>query len=132
MNAYLVCSAILVLLYAALSLYVSMMRGRLKIGIGPGPDPSGPLNKAVRAHGNSAEYTPLFVALFLYFLTTGASGWITWVVIVITVCRVLHPFGMLLSPDFNRPPHALRAIGALGTYVGCALLGVALLMRASM
>jgi hypothetical protein len=39
---------------------------------------------------------------------------------------------MLLSPDFNRPPHVLRAIGALGTYVGGALLGVALLMRAAM
>jgi uncharacterized membrane protein YecN with MAPEG domain len=132
MNAYLVCSGILVLVYSALSLYVSLMRGRLKIGIGPGPDLSGPLNKAVRAHGNSAEYTPLFVALFLYFLMAGASGWITWAVIGITLCRVLHPIGMLLSPDFNRPPHALRAIGALGTYVGGALLGVALLMRATL
>jgi len=66
------------------------MRGATKTGIGAGDDPSGPLNKAVRAHGNAAEYIPIFVALFLYLLQSGASGWIKWVVIIITVCRVLQ------------------------------------------
>jgi uncharacterized protein len=130
MNAYLICSAILVLLYFALALNVSLTRQRTKTGIGTGTDLSGPLNKAVRAHGNAAEYVPIFVALFLYFLMSGAGGWITWVVVIVTICRVSHAMGMLMTPSFNAPPHPLRALGALGTYLGGFALGVALLMRA--
>ena len=54
------------LLYFALALNVSLTRQRTKTGIGTGSDLSGPLNKAVRAHGNAAEYVPVFVTLFLY------------------------------------------------------------------
>ena len=132
MNAYLICSAILVILYFALSVHVSMTRGRTKTGIGTGNDPSGPLSKAVRAHGNAAEYVPIFVALFLYFLMSGASGWITWVVVIVTISRVLHAMGMLMTANFNGPPHPLRAVGAMGTYLGGFALGIALLMRALM
>jgi uncharacterized membrane protein YecN with MAPEG domain len=88
----------------------------------------------VRAHGNAAEYVPIFVALFLYFLLAGAApgGWIAWVAIIVTACRVLHALGMLMTQSFNRQPHPLRAIGATGTYVGGLALGVALLMAALM
>lgn len=129
---YLICSGLLVLLYFVLALNVSMTRKRTKTGIGPGSDPSGPMSKAMRAHGNAAEYIPLFVALFLYFLMSGAGGWILWVVIGVTVSRFLHAIGMLVTPSFNAPPHALRALGALGTYIGGLLFGAALLMRALM
>jgi uncharacterized membrane protein YecN with MAPEG domain len=84
----------------------------------------------VRAHGNAAEYIPIFVALFLYFLLSGAGGWIAWVAVGVTVCRILHALGMLMTRSFNAPPHPLRAIGALGTYIGGFALGIALLMRA--
>jgi uncharacterized membrane protein YecN with MAPEG domain len=129
MNPYLVCSAILVILYFLLALNVSMARRREKVGVGAGTDPSGSLNKAVRAHGNAAEYIPIFVALFLYFLLAGSGGWITWVVIIVTISRVAHALGMLMTSTFNAPPHPLRALGALGTYVGGFALGVALLLR---
>ena len=125
---YLVCSAILVILYFLLALNVSMTRRRTKIGVGTGDDPSGPLNKAVRAHGNASEYIPIFVVLFFYFMTTGAGGWITWVVVAVTVCRILHAIGMFTSADLNRPS-VPRFIGSLGTYLGGLLLGIALLMR---
>ena len=127
---FLVCSAILVILYFVLALNVSLTRRRTKTGIGGGEDPAGPMNKAVRAHGNAAEYVPIFVALFLYFLLTDAGGWIAWVAIVVTACRVLHALGMLMTESFNRPPHPLRAIGALGTYLGGLALGLALFMAA--
>ena len=129
---FLVCSAILVILYFALALNVSLTRRRTRTGIGTGDDPAGPMNKAVRAHGNAAEYVPIFVALFLYFLLSGArpGGWIAWVAVIVTVCRVLHALGMLMTQSFNRPPHPLRAVGALGTYVGGLMLGIALLMAA--
>lgn len=127
---FLVCSAILVLLYFALAINVSFTRRSTKTGIGAGPDPAGPMSKAVRAHGNAAEYVPIFVALFLYFLMSGAGGWVAWVAIIVTICRVLHAMGMYMSKDFNRPPHPLRSIGALGTYLGGFALGVALLISA--
>jgi len=129
---YLICSAVLVILYFALSLNVSLTRQRTKTGIGTGADPSGPLNKAVRAHGNAAEYVPIFVTLFLYFVLAGAGGWITWVVVIITISRVLHAMGMLLTRSFNAPPHPLRGIGAAGTYLGGFALGIALLMRVAL
>lgn len=130
MNAFLICSAVLVVLYFLLAVCVSFLRKRTKTGIGSGSDPSGPLNKAVRAHGNAAEYVPIFVALFLYFLLAGFGGWVVWVVIGVTICRVLHAMGMLMTTTFNRPPHPLRAIGAIGTYVGGLACGIALLLRA--
>jgi uncharacterized membrane protein YecN with MAPEG domain len=130
MNTFLICSAVLVLLYFVLALHVSLTRGRVKVGIGAGDDPSGPLSKAVRAHGNAAEYVPIFVALFLYFQLSAAGGWIAWVAIAITIGRVLHALGMLMTRTFNAPPHPLRSIGTLLTYVGGFALAVALLLRA--
>jgi uncharacterized membrane protein YecN with MAPEG domain len=128
MNTYLICSAILVIVYFLLAFNVSLARGSTKIGIGT-DEPQGKLNRAIRAHGNAAEYIPILVLLFLYFLSTGASGWITWVVIGVTACRVLHPISMFISPDLNRA-YAPRFIASAGTYVGGLALGVALLMRA--
>ena len=120
----------LVILYFALALNVSRMRGATKTGIGSGEDPSGPLNKAVRAHGNAAEYIPIFVALFLYLLLSGTGGWLEWVAVIITVCRVLQAMGMLMTKTFNAPPHPLRAIGSTGTYIGGFILGTTLILRA--
>lgn len=130
MRTYLICSAVLVILYFVLAFNVSRLRGQTKTGIGTGADPSGPLSKAVRAHGNAAEYTPLFVALFLYFLMSGAGGWIVWVAVIVTISRVLHAAGMLMTRTFQAAPHPLRAIGSVGTYVGGLALGAALLLRA--
>ena len=127
---YLLCSGALVILYFALALNVSRLRGQTKTGIGAGDDPSGPLNKAVRAHGNAAEFVPIFVALFLYFALSPAGAWVGWIVVIVTAARVLHALGMLMTTTFNAPPHPLRAIGALLTYVGGLALGAALLMRA--
>lgn len=130
MLVYLVCAGVLVILYFVLAANVSRLRGRTKTGIGGGDDPSGPLNKAVRAHGNAAEFIPIFVALFLYFSLSAPAGWIPWVVFIVTVARVFHAAGMLLTSTFSAPPHPLRAIGSLGTYLGGLALGVALLLRA--
>ena len=129
---YLLCTGVLVILYFALALNVSRMRGATKTGVGSGDDPSGPLNKAVRAHGNAAEYIPIFVALFLYLLLSGTGGWLEWVAVIITVCRILQAMGMLMTKTFNAPPHPLRAIGSTGTYIGGFILGVTLILRATL
>jgi uncharacterized membrane protein YecN with MAPEG domain len=131
MNIILLCTAVLVLLYFALALHVSLTRGRTKTGVGTGDDPDGPMSKAVRAHGNAAEYVPLFVALFVYLLLSQSGGWlIVTLVVIITVARVLHALGMLMTATFRAKPHPLRALGALGTYLGGFALGAVLLLRA--
>jgi uncharacterized protein len=131
MNIILLCTAVLVIFYFALSLNVSLTRGRTKTGIGPGDDPDGPMSKAVRAQGNAAEYVPLFVALFVYLLLSGSGGWfVVTTVVIITIARILHALGMLMTSTFRAKPHPLRGIGALGTYFGGFALGVVLLLRA--
>jgi uncharacterized membrane protein YecN with MAPEG domain len=129
MNIYVLCSAILVILHFVLAFNVSRLRGSLKIGIGSGEHHSGILNRSIRAHGNAAEFIPIFVVLFLYFSSIAASGWIVWVVMAATVSRILHPLGMFMSPDLNKP-QVFRFIGALGTYVCGLALGIALLVHA--
>jgi uncharacterized protein len=129
MNVYLVCSGVLVVVYFLLANHVSYMRVQTNVVIGNDDLPSGRLNRAIRAHGNASEYIPLFVALFLYFLVSGASGWISWVVVGVTICRVLHPIAIFIAPDLNQR-HFLRFIAAVGTYLGGIALGVALLLRA--
>jgi uncharacterized membrane protein YecN with MAPEG domain len=128
MNVYVLCSAILVILYFALSLNVSRLRASMSIGIGTGDHHSGILHKSIRAHGNAAEYIPILVLLFLYFNSVAATGWVVWVVIAVTVCRILHPLGMFMSADLSKK-QVFRFIGALGTYICGIALGVALLMR---
>jgi uncharacterized membrane protein YecN with MAPEG domain len=131
MKIILVSTAVLVLLYFALALHVSLTRGRTKTGIGTGDDPDGPMSRAVRAHGNAAEYIPLFVALFVYLVLTGADGWfVVTTAVIITVARILHALGMLMTSTFRAKPHPLRALGALGTYFGGFALGVIILLRA--
>ncbi len=131
MSVYLICSGILVIVYFLLANNVSLTRVRTNVGFGTDSDPMSPLNRAIRAHGNASEYIPLFVALFLYFLVSGASGWIGWVVVIVTICRVLHPISIFIAPDLNGR-HPLRFVSAVGTYLGGLALGVALLMRALM
>jgi uncharacterized membrane protein YecN with MAPEG domain len=129
MNVYVLCSAMLVILYFVLAFNVSRLRASKRIGIGMGDHPSGILHKSIRVHGNAAEYIPIFVLLFLYFNWVAASGWVMWAVIAATVCRFLHPLGMFMSPDLGKP-QVFRFIGAVGTYICGLALGIALLLRA--
>lgn len=129
MNVYALCSATLVILYFLLAFNVSMNRVRARTGVGAGSNSSGPLNKSIRAHGNAAEYIPLFVLLFLYFGFAGAASWIRWVVIAITLCRLMHPLSLYLSADLNKA-QPLRFVSSVGTYAGGLTLGIVLLLRA--
>jgi uncharacterized membrane protein YecN with MAPEG domain len=128
MNPLLLCSAALVLLYAALSFNVSRMRRKQRAL----PElPEAELTKAIRAHGNAAEYIPLFVALFLYMNSTlpGPNLYLTGVATLATASRFAHAAGML-RPASVADRHPLRFYGAIGTYVGLIALGLALLVRA--
>ena len=128
MNPLLLCSAALVLLFAALSFNVSRMRRRRR----KYPEiPEAKVTQAIRAHGNAAEYIPLFVALFLYLNSTqpGAGVYLVGVAALATISRYAHAAGMLVTASIAER-HPLRFLGALGTYFCLFALGASLLIRA--
>ena len=85
--------------------------------------------KAVRAHGNTAEYVPV-LALLIYILgQSGASGWVVWAMVIATFSRYLFVAGIII-PASMETPNPMRFLGSLGTYLSGLALVVALLMKA--
>ena len=117
MSVAIPCIALLGLLVFGLGFAVSMTRGRTNVVIGNAPDPTDFLHKLVRAHGNAAEYAPMLAVLMLVIGGRGVESWVVWCMILVTASRYLHAGGMLMSPTLEKP-HALRFVGALGTYLG--------------
>ena len=121
------CIAALGLLLFLSGLYVSAVRARFWTLHAGTSEPGHALTKAVRAHGNTAEYAA-FLALLIYLLGEHASaGWVAWTMVGVTASRYLLVVGMVASTTLARP-HPLRAIGALGTYAGGIALALALLL----
>jgi len=104
-------AALLSLLYLALSVNVSRLRLKHRISLGAGDLPK--LERAMRAHGNFAEYVPLILLLMGLLESLGGSA------------IALHLIGSLLF--VARLSHAsclcikyvsiMRQAGALVTYV---------------
>ncbi len=116
------------LLFLALSLWVSMGRARFRVHHGDGGHQS--LNRRIRAHANFAEYVPM--ALILIGLAemagTGAAA-VRWLLIVLLVARIAHPFGMT-APEASPRQFALRAPAMLATWAVLGYAAVLLLLRA--
>lgn len=122
----LACTAVLGLLLFALGFAISILRSSVGVLSGYAPEPDGLLTKLVRAHGNTAEYLPIFAVLFLYLGAHNPPQWQLWCMAAATVCRLLLVVGLLAWPSMSKPNPA-RAIGALGTYAFGVTLCVALL-----
>ncbi len=127
-STLILCSAALVILTLLLGFWVSITRGRTKtIAYGAATDPTGPMMKAERAHGNAAEYTALLIGLFVItgFAYAGRDLGIavTSLVVAITLSRFLHALGCLVCATLEKP-HPLKALGALVTYVGGLALAI--------
>lgn len=118
----LVCSGLMVLLYLGLSFNVSRLRDQQSKRPSITDDD---VRKAVRAHGNAAEYIPLFIGLSLFSYLVQFS-WMIPVAILATLSRLIHAAGMLRVEKTGQR-HPFRLWGALGTYVALLLFGVGLL-----
>jgi uncharacterized membrane protein YecN with MAPEG domain len=124
-NIVILCVAVLVLFYAALSFNVSRMRRKRR------SDPSTPeaaLTKAIRAHGNASEYIPVFTAGLLYLDAVAPSVFVTGLAVAVVASRLSHAAGMFLTPTVD-DRHPLRFAGALGSYLCLVALGGALLVH---
>ncbi|MBI3247050.1 MAG: MAPEG family protein [Deltaproteobacteria bacterium] len=124
METAILCTVLLGLLLFGLGLAVSLTRGNTNTISGFNPDPTDWLYKMVRAHGNTAEFAPMVAVLLLFLGSRNPSTWVLWTMWIVTICRYLIVVGILASPTLAKA-HPLRFIGALGTYVGGAVLCVA-------
>jgi uncharacterized membrane protein YecN with MAPEG domain len=124
MNVGMICTAVLGLLLFGLGLYVSVLRGRTGRSMGCDTGPTDPLHRAVRAHGNTAEYAPFFAVLFLWFAVHPGPAWVSIAIVLATLARVSLVIGLLWGPSLDKPTPA-RFVGALLTY----LTGLALAVR---
>lgn len=127
MTIAITCTAVLGLLLFGLGLNVSMTRRRHAKGIGHDTGPTDPVHRAVRAHGNTAEYAPFLAVLFLWYAAHGAPAWINAVILIATAARVLIVVGLLWGGPLNRA-NPLRAVGALFTYLCGFVLAAALVV----
>lgn len=128
MTTAIVCAALLGLLLFGLGLAVSLTRARTETGAGYRDDPTDPLYKMVRAHGNTTEFAPMLALLMLFLGSTSPATWVLWTMAIVTLARYLIVVGILASPTLSQP-HPLRFVGALLTYLGGVVLSLALLLE---
>ena len=124
---------LLAILVLGLGFNVSLQRNKTKTGISAGSDPASPLMKAVRAHANAAEYNGLLIGLFvtmaLVYQGRDLGLFASAIVIVLTLARFTHAFGMLTCATLEQS-NPFRFIGALLTYLAGFILCGLLLSKA--
>lgn len=113
-------AGLLALLFIALSINIIRLRFKLKVGLGDGGEK--PLIKAVRTHGNFAEYIPLALILLASFELSGAEGlWIHLFGSTLLLSRILHAIGLSKSVGTSKP----RALGTLSMFIVIIMLAAA-------
>ena len=120
MTVALVCTGLLGVLLFGLGFLVSSRRKDRVIG--HPDDPADPLHKAVRAHGNTAEYVPMLAILMIAAASNDPARWVLWVMVAATLARYLIALGLLRGSLDKANP--MRFVGALGTYVTGMVLAV--------
>ena len=103
-------AAIFVLIYVVLTFGVVRRRFGKKISLGTGEDRD--LEKAIRIHGNFAEYVPLSLLLFWFVETITFNRTLVLVLAsVLLVARICHVIGMKNPRSYL----VLRQAGILAT-----------------
>jgi uncharacterized membrane protein YecN with MAPEG domain len=112
-------SGLLLFVLIVLSVNVVIGRNRHRVLLGDGGVE--PMNVAVRAFGNAAEYIPIGIGALILMALLGAPVWLMHVVGgLLFAGRAVHPFGLSTT---GRPRPA-RLIGMVLTY--CALVTAAI------
>ena len=113
-------ASVLAILYVVLSYRVAARRVRLKVGLGTGQAPE--LERAVRIHGNFAEYVPFALLLLAFYEAGGGPAWaIHGAGATLLVARLLHVVG--LTGSSGRSPG--RFLGVTLTWLLMLALAVA-------
>lgn len=112
-------AGLLAIVYIVLGGFVVAHRQRARIGLGTGSDTA--LERAVRVHGNFAEYVPLFLLLLLIAeLSGGAVMLLHGAGAAFLLARVAHAFGLSQTSGTS----AGRFGGTLVTWVAILVLAL--------
>jgi uncharacterized protein len=108
------------LLYLVLCWRVVENRRRGRVGLGAGGDAA--LERAIRVHGNFAEYAPLFLVLSLLAELNGGPAMFLHIAgASFFLARVAHAYGLARSSGTSRG----RFMGTLVTWVAILALALA-------
>lgn len=116
-------AAALAVMYVLLAGLVIRQRFKTRIGLGDGQQPD--LVKAVRIHGNFAEYVPLLLVLLLILELQQAAMWQLHLIGALTlVGRISHAIGLSKSSGTSLP----RMIGMICTFSALLIAPVFLVL----
>lgn len=112
-------AGLLGIVYLVLGGFVVAHRRRARVGLGTGSDTA--LERAVRVHGNFAEYVPLFLLLLLVAELNGGAAILLYPAgAAFFLARLFHAFGLSQSSGTS----AGRFGGTLVTWVAILLLAL--------
>ncbi len=112
-------ASLLALVFLTLSFNVIRLRLKLKVGVGDGGERT--LTKAIRIHGNFAEYVPLALILLASYELNGANTvWLHVLGAILFIGRVLHAIGLSKSIGTSKP----RFAGTLSTFIVLLILAI--------
>jgi uncharacterized membrane protein YecN with MAPEG domain len=105
-------ASLLAILYIVLSYRVAQRRIRFQVGLGTGQNKE--LERAIRIHGNFAEYVPFALLLLAFFETGGGPAWaVHGAGAALLIARGLHAMG--LTQSSGRSPG--RFSGVVATWL---------------
>lgn len=116
-------AAVLGLIYAALALRTLSLRRRHGVGVGTANKDGEvrSLTRAIRAHGNFAEYVPICLLLIAFYeITIGPSPTLHGFCLLLIAGRLIHAFGISREPE----KLLLRVIGMVMTLT--VLIGISI------
>lgn len=109
-------AAICGLLLVFMAVRVSYTRGKQKVDLGDGGKEA--MLRAIRLHGNAAEYIPISLILLFFLEMQGSAHWFLHVCgITLVISRLLHMQGLMQASTLT--PGRLA-----GTGLGWALIVV--------
>jgi len=104
-------ASILTIIFIRLSFAVIGLRRKNKVGLGSGGHED--LERAIRAHGNFAEYVPFGIILIACLELNGAPWWLVAIPgITLIIGRLIHAKGINLPP----PGFSKRVLGMKFTF----------------
>ena len=104
-------AGLLAVFYVLLSFRIILMRQKFQVGIGHGEKKE--LHRAIRVHGNFAEYVPLALFLILLLELNKADNWVLHALgTMLLFGRLFHAMGLSKSAGSSTP----RFLGGVLTY----------------
>lgn len=114
------------IMYFVLTPMVIRLRNITKTGLGHDTDPSSPLFRAVRIHGNFSEFVPFILLLMALDEMSGRSQLVMHIFgITLVSARVLHYMGVTKSHTKSYG----RMLGAMGTFTVLIVISTLLLIK---